>query len=309
MAYGINAPFGLKIVDHMISGTDNIKPNKKYTISANSASINCGDPVIYTPQGAQQTGTGLSQIMAYVPVVNIQTGGNATTVFPSDMNNGSLNYKTILGVFQGCEYIDDKGYPQYLPNWVAGTQIKAGTQVTALVIDDPYVIYSIQLSTFTGAGVAVNGVTPFLNNPGIYLQSGANALASRSSIIGTNIEMCVGSAPTGTSLGTVTYNPVNGGAPVAAGTYTNNPTVSTSGTSLYYGCTSIAASMANNGAAPVFDNRNEYNRATSPLTIIGFSKNNVVPNGATYFTTPFLNVDVIINNHANKAPTTGVIVA
>ena len=78
MSYGVNSPFGLRPYGHLIGGTDDIKVNSNYTISANSLSLNKGDPVMYVPQGAQYAVVAngyqgrQSEIMLYNPVVALQ---------------------------------------------------------------------------------------------------------------------------------------------------------------------------------------------------------------------------------------------
>lgn len=334
MAYGVNSPFGLRVYGHQISGVDDIKVNANYTISANSLSLNKGDPVMYVPQGAQYNVVAngyqgkQSEIMLYNPVVALQAGGAATTVIPQ---NGVAG-QPIVGVFQGCEYYASNGDYVVQEYWQAGTVTKG--PVIASIIDDPYVIYDIQLGTFTGA--TFGALTRFMLLPCMQIQNaqwpltgGAinNPVIAGSCVIGSNLTLMTGNNVAGAvevgNSATMTGITVNG---VNAG-YQDNPLIANQGLvngnpwgiSTFYACPSLAITSAN---PSVTNGANEYNRSTAlsgDLRVIGFTPDPRNVPGAfgqpnlnatgNYFNTPFLNVLVTINKHANKQGNSGVTIA
>lgn len=339
MAYGINSPFGLRTYGHLISGVDDIKVNSGYSISPTSGSLNKGDPVIYVPQNAQYAVPGtfgyrgrVPQIMLYNPIVTPAAAGTATTVIGANAVAG----QPIVGVFQGCEYYTPNGTWVSQEYWIAGTATN-GKPVTAVICDDPYVVYDIQLGCYTGALSAAP--SQFVLLPCMQIQDGswpdtgtatvggaANATIGASRIIGSNITLMtgsnvgVGNGTTSTMTG-ITLNNAPAG-------YKDNPLLNKQGTtggnpwgvSTFYACPSLAYTNAN---TPVVDGRNDYSQAPTAagnLRVIGFTPDpkNVPgtygqPGNAatvgTYFNTPFLNVLVTINNHANKPGNVGVTVA
>ncbi len=314
MAYGVNAPFGLKAYSHLNGGADDIRTNSNYVIDVVTATtLNKGDPVIFAPAiddsvvGAYYKG-GQSTITRYTPTVGLLAANNPTTITTAP---------PIVGVFQGCEYwVNGTYYNQEY--WVAGTP--ATSVVKAYVIDDPNVIWDVQLSTYLGSDVA----TPeqFLVLPCMQLQNAtwpntghaaANPTAANSAIIGSNVELLTGKGPsagngnTGSLTTVQTWNGVAG----VAGTYADNPIIGgvgyNLGVSTYYACPSIAGTGDADPSVP--DGRNEYARtAARGFKVLGFTPNPAnVPalygqpaNGTagTYFNTPFLNVIGLINNHA-----------
>ena len=339
MAYGKNSPFGLRTYGHLISGVDDIKINSNYTISGNSLSLNKGDPVIYVPQNAQYgvVPNGYqgkqSEIMLYNPVVTTAGAGNATTV----VGQNAVAGQPIVGVFQGCEYYTPNGTWVSQEYWQAGTATN-GKPVTALICDDPYVVYDIQLSCYTGALFAA--LTQFALLPCLQIQDatwpdtgGPNntPTIANSRVIGSNITLLtgnnvgggVGANVSATMTGITSWQ--NGAAAVAG--YKDNPLLANQGNaalggnpwgvSTFYACPSLAYTSAN----PLVTNgSNDYSQAPAAagnLRVLGFTPNpNNVPatfgqpggvaTAGNYFNTPFLNVLVTINNHANKPGNVGV---
>ena len=345
MAYGINSPFGLRTYGHLISGVDDIKINSNYTIptgvyGATLPALNKGDPVVYVPsrtpyipapngyQGKQ------SAIMLYSPVVAAQAANTATTITPA--NNAAIG-QPIVGVFQGCEYYTPNGTWVSQEYWQPGTATN-GQPVTALICDDPYVVYDIQLGTYAGANSAA--LTQFTVLPCLQMQfgtwpntgtAGNNLTIANSCIIGSNLTLMtgnsVGPAAAGSSSTMTGITSWQNGAPAPAG-YKDNPLLQNQGNgalggnpwgvSTFYACPSLAFTNANPTAN---SGSNEYNRlpnVNGNLRVLGFTPNpkNVPatygqPGNAAagnYFNTPFLNVLVTINNHVNKPGTTGVTV-
>jgi hypothetical protein len=139
MSYGVNAPFGLRPVSSITGGNWTEKVNEYY-ISASAdgtatyaTSIFTGDPVIWNPVIANQGG-----------------GTIARYGFNTDYNAGT-NTVSVLGVFMGCEYFSTNTATNNLIKsayWPASTQVVAGTKIKAYVIDDPNVVYDIQVSTW-----------------------------------------------------------------------------------------------------------------------------------------------------------------
>lgn len=337
MAYGKNGPWGLKPWGHLISGVDGLKANiGRYTIATQSASLNKGDPVMLTPANGQYaldiyTNGSQGEIQLYNPTVTINAAGNVNTVIPA---NGIAG-QPILGSFIGCKYsigttLFDQEY------WIQGTV--ATSPVIAEVYDDPFIIYDVQLGTYTGANLAAN--TQFNLMPALQLQNatwpttgaafaGANNTIANSTIIGSNVRLI-----TGTSIGalantvtltTVQINGVVGGNGIP---YKDNPLLANYNTALgnpygvstFYACPSLSYHNVGNGGV---DGRNEpVKNATAELKILGFTphpKNvpgryGVALNGqgataGNYYNTPFLNVLCTINNHVHKPGTVAVTVA
>jgi len=137
MAYGTNAPFGLRPLQSIHGGSWTEKTNQYYiSASADGAatygtSLFTGDPVIWNPVAANQGG---GTIARYGFNGNGSNAGNAMSV---------------LGVFMGCEYILPTGVLIKSPYWPAATAVYADTKIKAWVLDDPDVVYDIQVSTWT----------------------------------------------------------------------------------------------------------------------------------------------------------------
>ena len=327
MAYGVNAPFGLRPYSHLNGGADDIRTNSNYVIDTVTAStLNKGDPVIFAPAIADSAVNayykgGQSVITRYNPTVQLQAANNATTF-------AAASIPPIVGVFMGCEYwVNGTYYNQEY--WVAGTP--ATSVVKAFVIDDPNVIFDVQLGTWFGSDQATP--TQFLVLPCMQLQNAtwpntghgaANPTAANSALIGSNVMLLTGRGPgpgagngRTTNLGTIQKWDGVAGAPVVAG-YAENPLIANYGNnagpsnplgvSTFYACPSLAGTGNADPATP--DGRNEYARnANTSFKVLGFTPDprNVpatfgqpggVATPGTYFNTPFLNVYGVINNHA-----------
>jgi hypothetical protein len=85
----------------------------------------------------------------YINIVT-GTGADATT---NDWPTGTTSVTGAIGVFVGCSYINTQGqqiYAQYYPSGTTGV-------VTAYVVDDPNVLFQVQLdNTATQAAVGNN---------------------------------------------------------------------------------------------------------------------------------------------------------
>lgn len=108
-----NAPSGFVPTEHLTGGEIRLK---KYSIA------NAYNTAIYYGQNVKQSGTGR----------NVEAA--ATTLV------------TSVGIFQGCEYPDSTGTYVFSKYWPASTATYGSVGATAYVIDDPRVIYTVQMS-------------------------------------------------------------------------------------------------------------------------------------------------------------------
>lgn len=141
MAYGKNAPFGLRPLESISGGSWTEKVNE-YRIFTNAGGnttyatpIFTGDPVIWNPAAAT-TIAGNPTIAAYA----VDNATVANEVAP------------VLGVFMGCEYFSTvTGSNNVIksPYWPGAAQVMPGSVIRAYVLDDPDCVYDIQVSTAT----------------------------------------------------------------------------------------------------------------------------------------------------------------
>ena len=109
-----SAPFGFRPSFHN-SGQ---MRSKAYTIASTyAANIFSGDPVKLVDAGVIQLGT---------------SDGTRT---------GTTDGISLLGIFQGCQYLDASGKPTISPFWPTGT---TGSEITAWVLDDPEALFEAQ---------------------------------------------------------------------------------------------------------------------------------------------------------------------
>src|SRR5271156_5455699 len=122
MAYGTNAPFGLRPISSINGGSWTEKVNEYYIYaSADGAttyasSIYTGDPVVWNPTLAN-AGT----IAVYLPDRTVATPGTYSAL-------------PILGVFMGCEYLSTvTGTNNLIKSayWPASTAVIPGTFIKA----------------------------------------------------------------------------------------------------------------------------------------------------------------------------------
>lgn len=141
MAYGVNAPFGLQPISSISGGSWTEKVNEYYIYaSADGAttyatSIFTGDPVIWNPAAATT--------ISAIPTI---------ARYPIDTATVANETAPVLGVFMGCEYFSTNTGTNNLiksPYWPASTVVMPGTFIKAFVIDDPDVVWDIQVSTAT----------------------------------------------------------------------------------------------------------------------------------------------------------------
>jgi len=131
MAYGVNAPFGLRPTMHL-DGSPWNGGLQNFSISSGYATtIGFGDPVATLADG---------------------TIGRAVSAGP------------VLGVFMGCQYYDSNRVLQNSKYWPASTTVAAGTTPVAYVVTDPTVVYDVQETNGSGqAGTPIGLANVFEN--------------------------------------------------------------------------------------------------------------------------------------------------
>lgn len=113
----VNAPLGLRPVRHYMGGQ--IRLSEYNIASALGSNIYRGSLVKTSPGTSKR--------------IDVAAAGN-----------------TVIGVFMGCYYQDSSGDYQFKPNWVSGTTTLGSADAKAIVIDDPFVLYEIQVSGSAG---------------------------------------------------------------------------------------------------------------------------------------------------------------
>ena len=156
MSNGINAPYGLQIVQSQI-GNGGTQKLGQYFIYADdtgqntyNASIFQGDMVKYYP--ARGAGAFDPLLGTIVPALTPQTGAVANTIVG-----------VPVGIFIGCQFTDAlTGYQVNSDYWPASRQVKKGTKIIAWVNDDPEVVFKVQISTSTNntPAAAQNTIAP-----------------------------------------------------------------------------------------------------------------------------------------------------
>lgn len=111
MAYGTNAPFGLRPIMHLDGSPWNGGLQNLSISSGYATTIGYGDPVTTLSDG---------------------TVGRAVSAGP------------LLGVFMGCQYYDTQRNLVNSKYWPASTTVATGTIPVAYVVTDPTVVYTVQ---------------------------------------------------------------------------------------------------------------------------------------------------------------------
>lgn len=83
----------------------------------------------------------------------------------------------IRGVFMGCQYVDSNGNVRFEKAWIASTAILAGTVVSALVYDDPLIVFKAMVSGVGATGFAAGNVNEYYDFLG---QSSGSLLTGKS---------------------------------------------------------------------------------------------------------------------------------
>lgn len=129
MAYGVNAPWGLKPWQYL-NGTPYLGATREYPLASGYVtSLFTGDPVMPLADGT----------------IGIGTAGNP-----------------CLGVFMGVKYTATDGSFQMRPMWTGATTVLTGTVPVALIADDPNLVFNMQeaaTNTAVGTGTAGTPLT------------------------------------------------------------------------------------------------------------------------------------------------------
>lgn len=297
MAYGTNAPFGLRPISSILGVCWTEKTNEYYIYASNDGTdtytdpIFTGDPVVWGTSiiASPSDNGGIGTIAIYNPNFVNQVDSIFSGV-------------PILGVFVGCEYFstitgtNNLIKSAYWPGGGSGgPAVIPGTQIKAYVIDDPEVLYDIQVSTHINANA-----NAFVGNP-IFPNLNPTATEYAGSF-GSVFALNYGG---GTNFNTVQINGV------AAG-YANNPAIGSTltGQSAFYLDVDTSTAPGYNNHDYIKNNSLLNSANVLPLRALPYytrNPNNIarvnpVQFGGTPTTldqTPFLNVTVMINNHAN----------
>lgn len=114
----VDRAFGLRPVYHTAGGV--IRRSEYFIADDYATAIFTGDPVLTSGSGKE---------------INIGTAGG-----------------NIVGVFDGCQYVNDQGEVIYSRYWPAAQSILTGTTAVAYVYDDPAIMFAVQVAT-DGTGI------------------------------------------------------------------------------------------------------------------------------------------------------------
>jgi len=113
------------------------------------------------------------------------TAGSSSQIFQGDMviplSNGLVDVSAadggsvaILGVMNGCEYIDLNGKPRFDNHYPGTASIKSGTEATVHVFDNPNQVYEIQAdASLTNAATAQSAVHSNAEGTGFGSENGS----------------------------------------------------------------------------------------------------------------------------------------
>jgi hypothetical protein len=155
MAYGTNAPNGLRPVKKL-DGSAWTGQTTSYPVASGFAtSLFKGDPVAVLADGT----------------LGIGVAGSA-----------------ITGVFFGIQYTDAAGNIVNSPNWVASSTTRGGAPATAFVIDDPNVVFSIQESDGSGGAGTPLAATDVGLNANFAVGTGSTATGNSGATLNNTTE-------------------------------------------------------------------------------------------------------------------------
>jgi hypothetical protein len=165
MAYGVNAPFGLQ-PRRMITGAPwNGQMNEYPIADSYNASLYTGDPV--------------------------GVNANGTITLPAA--------SAVLGVFMGCTYVNTSGVLVTSAYWPANTATFQAQGAKALVVDDPNVLFDIQVSDNRNGQISGIQAADINNNFAFNVANGG----------GVNANPAAGSPVTGQSAYYLDYQSIN----------------------------------------------------------------------------------------------------
>tara|TARA_R100001082_G_C4302702_1_gene133148 strand:+ start:101 stop:721 length:621 start_codon:yes stop_codon:yes gene_type:complete len=131
--------------------------------------------------GSASNSTGLT---AY-KVQTAATAGSSSAIYQGDMviplANGLVDVSAadggsvaILGVMNGCEYIDTDGKPRFSNFYPGTSSIKSGTEAKVFVYDNPFQVFEVQGdATLTNAATAQGLVHSNAEGTGFGSQNGS----------------------------------------------------------------------------------------------------------------------------------------
>ena len=156
MSNGINAPYGLAVVQSQIGngGTQKLSTYNIYAsadgLTTYNGNIFKGDLVRMSPP--------------LDTIANSIAAGNIVAGYTLNPNNPAVPVAGVpVGIFMGCAFIDAaSGIEVNSDYWPASRQVRAGTKIIAWVNDDPEVVFKVQISSSTNNTPAAgqNNVAP-----------------------------------------------------------------------------------------------------------------------------------------------------
>ena len=179
MSNGINAPYGLQIVQSQI-GNGGTQKLGQYFIYASADglttqpnSIFQGDPIKFV------SAPGLSAMAGTIAPQKLSGPTNGSAVQPI----ATAEADAFLGVFISCAYTDaNTGILVESDYWPGNRAVKAGTRIIAYVNDDPMAVFRVQVSSSLAAATGITflatglGLNASLSVAGITFTD-ANAMA------------------------------------------------------------------------------------------------------------------------------------
>lgn len=155
MAYGTNAPNGLRPVKKLDGSCWTGQTTSYPVASAYGTSLFKGDPVTVLNDGT----------------LGIATAGSAA-----------------VGVFWGVQYTNAAGDIVNSPYWAASTATKGSVPATAFVIDDPNVVFTIQESNGAGAAGTPLALTDVGLNANFAVGTGSTATGNSGATLNNTTE-------------------------------------------------------------------------------------------------------------------------
>jgi hypothetical protein len=178
MAYGVNAPFGLKPVRLQSGAIWNGQQNEYLILSGYNQNIFTNDPVYVATTGAFQAS------------LSIATAGDTNP---------------LIGSFQGCRYTTPTGTVVFAPFWPANTVTQNALPAAAFVADDANLIFDIQVGNNAGQGVRE---TDLYRNADLIAGAGS-VFSGQSGWMLDQTTIAVGPATKQLKILRLTPNPVN----------------------------------------------------------------------------------------------------
>jgi len=155
MAYGTNAPNGLRPVKKLDGSAWTGQTTSYPVASGYGTSLFKGDPVTVLPDGT----------------LGIGVAGSS-----------------VVGVFFGIQYTDAAGNIVNSPNWVASSTTRGSVTATAFVVDDPNVVFTIQESNGSGAAGTPLALTDVGLNANFAVGTGSTATGNSGATLNNTTE-------------------------------------------------------------------------------------------------------------------------